>query len=278
MQDLWTQVLETLTGERIVRLGVSFLLLLLGWGASRLLRGVFRRVAGQYLSAQHSMLGGKAIYYLGLFITWLLALDQAGVELKVLLGAAGVLTVALGFASQTSASNLISGLFMVAEKTFQVGDVIRVGTTNGIVVTIDLLSVKLRTFDNLLVRIPNESLLKSEIINLTHYPIRRLDMQIGVAYKEDLRWVEEVLREVADRNTYCLDEPKPVFLFKGFGDSAVLLQFSVWFTRETYFEAINRMQQEVKEAFDVAGIEIPFPHRSLYSGAVTEPFPVRMVT
>jgi len=104
----------------------------------------------------------------------------------LLLGAAGILTVAPGFASQTSASNLVSGLFMIAEHPFGVGDTIRLGSIAGEVPSIDLLSVNLRTPDNLYVRIPNETMIKSEITNLTRFPIRRLDLEIGVAYKENL--------------------------------------------------------------------------------------------
>ena len=84
----------------------------------------------------------------------------------------------------------------------------------------NLLSVKLRTFDNLFVRIPNETMIKSEVTNLRRFPIRRIDLQIGVAYKEDLREVREVLLEVADRNPLCLEEPAPLIIFQGDGDSS----------------------------------------------------------
>ena len=114
------------------------------------------------------------------------ALRELGFKLSVLLGAAGVLTVAVGFASQTSASNIISGLFLLGERPFSVGDVIRVGSTTGEVLSIDLLSAKLRTFENLFVRIPNETLIKSEVTNLSRLPVRRLDLKIGIAYKEEV--------------------------------------------------------------------------------------------
>lgn len=78
---------------------------------------------------------------------------------------------------------VLAGLFLVAEKPFQTGDLIQVGQTVGEVLSIDLLSVKLWTFDNLLVRIPNESLIKTEMTNLTRFPIRRFDMRVGVAYR-----------------------------------------------------------------------------------------------
>jgi small-conductance mechanosensitive channel len=185
--------------------------------------------------------------------------------------------VAIGFASQTSASNVISGLFLMGEQPFVVGDVIRVGDVTGEVLTVDLMSVKLRTFNNLQVRIPNETMLKSNVTTLTRFPIRRVDMQIGVAYKEDLDRVREILFELADRNPVCFVEPAPLFIFLGYGDSALNFQFSVWATKENYLELLNSMHLDVKKAFDEAGIEIPFPHRTLYPGSVAEPFPVQVV-
>jgi small-conductance mechanosensitive channel len=152
-----------------------------------------------------------------------------------------------------------------------------VGDTTGEVLSIDALSVKLRTFDNLFVRIPNETLIKSQVTTLTRFPIRRLDLKLGVAYKEDINRVLEVLRRVAERNLTCLDDPAPLFIFLGFGDSALEIQFSVWATRERFLDLRNTIQAEIKAAFDEAGIEIPFPHRSLYTGEVTKPFPIRVV-
>lgn len=175
-----------------------------------------------------------------------------------------MLSVALGFASQTSASNLISGLFLIGEQPFKLGDTIKVGNTTGEVLSIDLLSVKLRTFDNLYVRIPNESLIKSEMTNLTRFPIRRFDLQLGVAYKENIAQVRQLMLQVADNNPLCLDEPAPMFLFLGFGDSALNIQLSVWSKRENFRDLRNSLQEEIKQAFDLAGIEIPFPQRTVH--------------
>jgi small-conductance mechanosensitive channel len=275
-----TETWENLKAISTAKMGdwlAALALLLMGFVAARILRGAFRRLVGPHLGVRYSPIAEKAVYYFVLGVAALSALQAAGADLSFLLGAAGVLTLALGFASQTSVSNLISGLFLVGERTFQIGDVIRVGDKLGVVTSIDLLSVKLRTFDNLLVRLPNETLLKAEITTLTHFPIRRLDLTIGVAYKEDVERVKEILFEVAEKNTYCLDEPKPLFWFSGYGDSAVLLRFSAWFAIGNYFEAINRLQQQIYEALTEAGVEIPFPHRTLYTGSETEPFPVRVV-
>src|SRR5699024_2454555 len=118
-----------------------------------------------------------------------------GISLAPLLGAAGIAGVALGFASQTSVSNIISGLFLIAESPFKVDDIITVKSTTGVVLSIDILLVKLRTFDNQYVRIPNETLIKTEVTNITRFPIRRLNTTISVAYKEDIGQVREILME-----------------------------------------------------------------------------------
>lgn len=245
--------------------------------ASLVARASFR-LMNRHLSPHHSTLIKRLLYWLILGLFLASALRQLGFSLGVLLGAAGVLSVAIGFASQTSASNLISGLFLVGEKPFQLGDIIRVGnTTTGEVLSIDLLSVKLRTYDNLFVRIPNESLIKTEMTNLTRFPIRRFDLLIGVAYREEISKVRDVLMQVAQNNPLCMEEPEPMFLFTGFGESSLNIQFSVWGKREDYRELRNTVYEDVKKAFDEAGIEIPFPHRTLYSGSETEPFPIRIV-
>lgn len=244
---------------------------------ARLGSAALGRIFAAHLDTHRAMLVRRGTYFTILVLFLISALHQLGFNFGVLLGAAGIVSVAIGFASQTSASNLISGLFLIGEQPFRVGDVIRIGDTTGEVLSIDLLSVKLRTFDNLFVRLPNEQLIKSQVTTLTRFPIRRYDLQIGVAYKEDLATVSELLMAVAERNPACLEEPKPLFIFQGFSDSALSIQFSVWAARENYLLLRNTMSEQIKAAFDAAGIEIPFPHRSLYAGSATEPFPVRII-
>ncbi len=227
---------------------------------------------------QRGLIVGKAIWYAGLLAIIVTVLLELGFSLTPLLGAAGVLGVALGFASQTSVSNVISGFFLMGEQPFVVGDLIEVGTHRGVVQSIDMISVKLRTFDNRFIRIPNETLVKSEVVNVTRYPIRRVDVLVGVAYKEDIDHVRRVLLEVARANPLCLMEPEPIILFQGYGESSLDFKFGVWATREDFFKLKNEIHRDIKVAFDRAGIEIPFPHRTLYVGAQTDPFPVRILS
>lgn len=224
----------------------------------------------------YGMLAGKLIFYTGLLILVVTIMGQLGISLAPLLGAAGIVGIALGFASQTSVSNIISGLFLIAEQPFKVEDIITVNGTTGVVISIDVLSAKLRTFDNQFVRIPNETLIKTEVRNLTRFPLRRFNAKVSVAYKEDIAKVREILLDVAVKNDHALSEPQPLIVFEAFGASSIDLLFLVWAPVKEYLQLKNTLQEEIKERFDKEGIEIPFPHVSLYSGSATKAIPIEI--
>jgi small-conductance mechanosensitive channel len=272
-----TNIAEFLQTEQTMNIIRAVLIFAAGYFIARLFSSFLVRTMKESLNPHRMMLLRMGSYYAILALFLITALIQLGFDLGILLGTAGILTVALAFASQTSVSNIISGLFLIADKPFQVGDILQIGSTVGVVLEIGLMSVNLRKFDNTFVRLPNELLIKTEFWNLTKFPIRRLDLKLGVAYKEDIEKVREILIDVADRNALSLEEPRPLFIFQGFGDSALEIQFSVWVVNENYLSLKNSLPAEIKKAFDAAGIEIPFPHRSIYAGSVTEPFPIQII-
>lgn len=249
-------IFSTIDLEDLVRASI---LLVLGLVFSRLYRRMVKRGKLNHFPHFVRQLGDWLI----LFIFVGMALHHLGFNLSVLLGAAGVFSVALGFAAQTSTANLISGLFVVSEGSFEVGDTIQVGGTVGEVMSVDMLSVKLRTSDNRFVRIPNEQLVKSEVTNLSKFPLRRFDLKLSVAYDSDIARVRAVLLKVASDNLICLEEPRPQMNMLGFGESSIDLQFSVWAARENYQDMVNSIQEQIKLAFDAEGIEFPFPTRTL---------------
>ncbi|HEX5340114.1 MAG TPA: mechanosensitive ion channel family protein [Gammaproteobacteria bacterium] len=258
--------------------GRAIIIVILGFLIAQVVARVAGRLTVNRLDLHRATLIRRLLFY-GLFlIAIVLALRQVSHDISnIFLGAAGILSVAVGFASQTSASNLISGLFLIGEKSFAIGDTITIGQTTGEVLSIDLLSVKLRTFDNLLVRVPNETLVKSEITNLTRFPIRRIDMQISVGEKEDIARVRELLMDVADRNPTALIEPRPEVRFSAFGDNSFDLQFCIWTKRENYLVTRNSLAEDIIGAFRQHNIELPYPYRALTLGSASEPFPIRVV-
>jgi small-conductance mechanosensitive channel len=257
-----------------VRIGV---LLLVGIPAVLFVSKLLQRIAKKRVSEQWGMIAQKAVFYAGTVLILMTVFHEMGFNITAVLGAAGVAGVAIGFASQTSLSNIISGLFLIWEKPFAVGDLVRTGNTFGTVISIDLLSVKICTLDNLYVRVPNETMLKQDVTNITRYPVRRMDINLGVAYKEDMGRVMALLKDIAAKNPYCLDDPEPLLLFKDFGQSALEILYGLWFKKADYLNLRNSVLQEIHERFNKEGIEIPFPHVTLYTGAATDPFPVKSV-
>jgi small-conductance mechanosensitive channel len=269
----WNLFLNDPDISRLVRvsafvIGGFALLYAISFALGRMLRNM--------QSAHFSLLLRKLVFYLGSVIILISVLLELGFDLTGLLATAGIATVAIGFAAQTSLSNLISGLFLIGEKPFRIGDLIRVNDVLGVVESIDLLSIKIRTLDNLFVRIPNESMIKNPVTTVTRYPIRRMDLDIGVAYKEDVGRVMEILKDLATHNPFVLDDPEPLILFNNFGDSALQFRFGLWFEKSNFLKLRNSIMRDVKERFDREGIEIPFPHMTLYSGSATGPFPVEV--
>lgn len=246
------------------QIGKAVLLVFIGWLLARILSRTLAKVFQHNMTSHSLMLVRQGSFYLIFILFTVSALRELGFNLSVLLGAAGIVTVALGFAAQTSAANLISGLFLLGERPFSLGDVIKVGNCTGEIISIDLLSVKLRTLDNIYVRIPNETIIKSEVQTLTKLPIRRLDMVIGVSYDTDLKKAQETLMQVADLNPVCLEDPKPLFIITEFADSSINIQFSIWSQRTKFTDLKNSMFMGIKKAFDEAGIEIPFPQRVIH--------------
>jgi small-conductance mechanosensitive channel len=242
------------------------------WALSRWIRSYVTRV----YNPQKGLVVGKLVFYPLLLVILVSVLKELGFSLAPLLGAAGILGIALGFASQTSVSNIISGFFLLAEEPFQVGDIIEVGDVTGTVLTIDMLSVKIRTFDNKMVRVPNETLVKSQFTNITRFPIRRVDIQVGVAYREDIGRVRTLLLQIAAEHPSVLMEPEPLVIFQGYGSSSIDFKYAVWSKRDNFLNVKNEITEEVKRRFDAEGIEIPFPHMSLYTGSATDPFPIRV--
>jgi len=235
-------------------------ILIIGSVSIHLISYLIKRSLHKQLSRQSMMLVIRTIIYTGYTGLVLIVVRELEYDLTALFGAAGVVGIVIGVASQTSIGNIISGLFLVGEKSFELGDVVKVGDKTGTVYSIDLLSIKIRTYDNLLIRIPNQTVISSELTNITKFPIRRLDFQVGVAYKEDLAKVKKLLEDVARNNPLCLEEPEPIIIFQAFGSSSIDITFGVWFEKANFLAVKNSVFQEIKETFDHEGIEIPFPN------------------
>ena len=254
----WTSIMSSahLTSANVIR---ALALVIVGWVFARLVGAAMYGLLVRTSQLSYATLARRIVSSLVMGIAVAAALQELGFDLTLFFGAAGLLTVAIGFASQTSASNVISGLFLLTEGSVAVGDMIRIGTTTGHVITIDLLSMKIRTLENLVVRVPNETIVKGEMTNLTRFAIRRARIDLKIAYKEDLRHVRQVLLEAADRYEKVLRDPEPTVVVEGFSDAGVDVQLWVWLASGGFIATKTEVVIRVKEALDRATISIAVP-------------------
>jgi len=230
-------------------------LFVLGILAVKALAFVVGRTMNKRFSEQSIMITRKIIFYSGFLIVIMILLADLGLNLAALLGAFGIAGIAIGFAAQTSVSNVISGMFLISEKPFEIGDIVRVGDNTGVVLSIDLLSIKIRTFDNQFLRIPNETLIKSDVVNITRYPIRRVTFEFVVEYSTELSQLKQVLLSLAAEIPEVLDNPEPLYLIKGFGLRGVDIVFGVWFAKDDFLLVRNTVAEHMKTAFEANNIQ-----------------------
>lgn len=233
------------------------------WVVVKVLRRILPPIFRRSLNRQVAHLLENTIFIAVWIIAAIQMLSVVGVDVVSILGAAGVVGIAIGFASQTSLSNLISGIFLVGEKSVRLGDWVQVEGYGGSVESIDLLSVKIRTADNSLVRIPNETLIKDPVQNMTQAALRRCDFDIGVDYSSDLNHVRAIIEGVVAHQKSLVKKPAPSVQFVAFADSALTIHVGAWCKTPDYVDARFEFAGNLLDAFRREGVNIPFPIRTI---------------
>ncbi len=205
----------------------------------------------------------------GLITGFLMLLKQIGIDIGPLLAGAGVVGLAIGFGAQSLVKDVISGFFILFENHMNVGDVVKVAGVAGLIENIDLRVTVLRDLEGKVHVIPNGEI--SVVTNMTKEWARAV-VEIGVAYKEDVDSVIGVLKEVGDGMKKDVEfgpmilEPLEVLGLDSFGDSAVNIKVMFKTQPIKQWSVAREYRRRVKKAFDARGIEIPFPHVTLYMG------------
>ena len=224
----------------------------------KILKALSKKFLLKKMSIQTQHIIKKAIDYSAFVTIVLTAFHRLGINVSGLLGAAGIAGIAIGFAAQTSVSNIISGLFVITERAFKIGDTIEIADIIGTVQSIDLLSVALKTFDSQYVRVPNETIIKANLINYSHFPLRRIKTELSVPYGIDLRRVETILIDTAKKNRFIVDDPAPSVLWTAFDSSGISCALLAWTSVQDYGTARNSIFIDIDERLKAEGIEIPF--------------------
>ncbi|MCQ2982942.1 MAG: mechanosensitive ion channel family protein [Treponemataceae bacterium] len=253
-----------LTLDFLLRMAGGLLVILILWILYKLAMKTVSRIPSQKMTPQRMMLIRKFIKYLYYVVLILFVLSLFGIRLSAVWGAAGIAGVAIGFAAQTSVSNLISGVFVLTEGALKVGDTIIVDDITGVVDTVSLLSVRVHTHDNQMVRIPNSTILNSNLINNNYFKQRRITINVSVSYDTDLEKALAVLKQVPARCAHVLCDPEPKVWLNGFGASGIEFVVAGWFYPADFLDAKNELYIEIKKGLDAAGISIPYDKLDVY--------------
>ena len=282
-QDLVSVLVDKLGGwltgfiAMLPNLIVATLVVVMASIASRIARRVFAKAAESATNSKQisGLVGTMArigVLAAGLFVALgLLELDKT---VTSLIAGVGVVGLALGFAFQDIASNFMSGLILAIRKPFEIGDLVTTHDTMGTIERVNLRATLLRNFDGQIVIIPNKEVLQNSIINYTRSGERRIEFPVGVAYGTDLEMARDTalaaLEKVEGRNT---DRPVEA-IYTAFGASSIDLSLRLWINVDSkqpdYLNARSQAIVSVKKNFDEAGIDIPFPIRTLDFGKVGE--------
>jgi small conductance mechanosensitive channel len=213
-------------------------------------------------------------------IAGLIVLRELGVEIGPILASAGIVGLAVGFGAQNLVRDVISGFFMIMENQVRVGDVAVVNGTGGLVERINFRTIVLRDLSGVVHVFPNGTI--STLANMTREWSAYV-INIGIAYKEDTDRVTEVIQRVGEelkKDEYfgpLMVDNIEVFGVDDFADSAVNIKVRIKTLPIRQWEVGRQFRRRLKKAFDEEGIEIPFPHRSIYFGEASNPFLTRMV-
>ena len=250
---------DYITWNNLFKVAISIVALLVFYTFYRIIKRIIKKRVAVKMEPHNAQMLSKAISYVFYILMGMYILSLFGIDLKAIWGAAGVAGLAIGFAAQTSVSNIISGLFVVSEKTLKIRDYIEVGGVAGTVDTIGLLSIKIHTADNQMIRIPNSTIINNNLINYSRFPKRRFVFEIPIGYDMDLKYVYNVVSKIPAKCKSVIKDPAPLLFYDGFGD-AIKLKLAVWFNNGDLFAVKTEVYTEIVKTCREENVTIPFTH------------------
>ena len=190
-------------------------------------------------------------------------LSQFGVETTSIIAALGGMALAIGLALQGTLSNVASGVMILVQRPFVVGEAISVDKFTATVQRIGLFTTELKQFDGLFVMVPNSELWNQPIINLHRHPTRRIELIVGIGYDDSMKQAREVLLSLADDDERVLGDPAPQAFVASLDDSSVGVGLRVWCATSDYMQLQWDLTEAAKAKFDEVGLSIPFPQREV---------------
>ena len=234
---------------------------------SPVLKMVFRRSRTNEMTS--TFLSTLAKYTL-LIVGFVTALDSMGIKVGAVLASLGIAGLTIGFAARDSLSNVISGILIFLDRPFVIGDIVEIEGFYGRVEKITLRSTRIITSDGKMLAVPNTEIINKTVASYTDFPHLRLDIQVTIGVNEDIEKTRRVLFSLLSNRSEFLEEPAPRVVVTALNDYNVALELQVWLKDErTHIENRYKLREEVFNAMNEAGIEMPFETLSITPVQVT---------
>ena len=247
-------------------IGLFLGILSAAWVLSKILSRVLHRglkMTGSLTRLLEDFLVG-AVRWLVMAIGIIMALAALEVSVGPLLAVVGAAGFVVAFALQDSLSNFASGLMILFFRPFDVGDVVDAGGISGKVISLNLVSTTIKTFDNKDMVVPNNKIWHDVITNATAADTRRVDMEFGIGYDDDIDRAQAILEEIVEAHPKTLKDPAPTIRMNTLADSSVNFICRPWAKNADYWDVYWDVTKAVKQRFDAVGIGIPYPQRDVH--------------
>jgi small-conductance mechanosensitive channel len=206
----------------------------------------------------------KGSYYGIIILAVILALPILGINTSGLLVAGGVTGIVIGFASQSIVGNLISGLFIMAERPIKIGSQVEIDQVKGFVEDIGIMSTILRNYDGLYIRIPNEKVFTNNITNISANIARRIEYTIGIRYSDDADKAIKIISNLIEDHPFVLKRPTPDIYVDELGDNSVNIVIKAWAPVGQWYGTKKELLWKIKTNLEEEDIHIPFPQRVVW--------------
>ena len=253
---------------------VGLLVFAVGYVITRIIQHVVvkavRRTPGG-VAVEHAL--SRVVAIVGITLAFVTAISTMGVDINALIAALGLTSLAVGLALKDTIENAITGVLLLIQRPFKIGDVIQVASVTGTVVDVAIRTTKIKSVDGLHVLIPNRHIYDAVITNWSYYPRRRVTMTVGVAYETDLARAYRALSEAVTAVPGVLTEPPLTVSFEGFDESTIRMVFRFWIEWQNT-NATNLQTQLTQVIMEVArreGIVLPYPIRTVLLQNPIEP-------
>lgn len=272
MKDIFKNLINILNEwgqsfqDNLPQFVAGLIVLLVSLYLARLLsRITSRSLKNREIDAELSLLIGRMVRWGVVALGAVLALEQAGQDVTALITGLGILGFTVGFALQDVSANFISGILLLIEQPFNIGDSIDVAGNGGVVDDVNLRATHITAWDGRKLIVPNRDIFTNSIVNYSKAVRRRVELTIGVAYDSDLDQVRQVTLDTILTVEGVLSEPAPTLFFNEFAGSSINFSLYYWvdLAQIDFFKGTSVGVMAIKKAFDQAGIEIPFPVRTL---------------